>query len=142
MIELNKDLRNYIKYHLKAMNKSRKEIANEIGISVHYLDAMTQKRTVSANGVIKVLKYLKYPDIDRLKLEEKKIYKNCEDYIHNREFTECINSYNLSLSETARILGIARQNIHRIVNKKFYLTKKTLTSMISKIQKAMEDRND
>lgn len=49
MIELEKDLRLWIKYSLKATNKSRQEIADEIGISFSNLARMTKRNiTVSA----------------------------------------------------------------------------------------------
>lgn len=49
MIILNKDLRNWIKYALKATEKSREEIADEIGISFDYLVRTKTKKTVLAN---------------------------------------------------------------------------------------------
>lgn len=140
MIELNKDLRSWIKYSLKAIDKSRKEIADEIGISFDYLARMTTKKPVSANAVIKVLKYLNYPDLDKLRLEEKKIYGVYKEPVHNRRFAECIKKYGLSLSDAGKICGVSRQRIFSIVKEERYLTEDSCARMIDSITEEMESR--
>lgn len=145
MIQLNKDLRNWIKYSLKAANKSRQEIAKEIGISFSYLAMMTKKnKTVSVHAAMRVLKYLNYPNLDGLKLDilqlEEKIHK--KKPVYNRQLAEFINKYNLSISEAAKICGVSRQRISSILKEKSNLKKNTYMEIINKIITAMETRND
>lgn len=141
MIELSKDLRNWIKYAFKATGKSRQEIADEIGISFNTITKMTQRNIkVSAETTIKVLKYLNYPNLDRLKLEEKKIYRTNTDYTYNKKVEECIVNYGLSLTEAAKICGCSRQRMFSIIKENCFLTKNKAIEIINKITAEMERR--
>lgn len=142
MIQLNKDLRNWIKYAFKATGKSRQEIADEIGISFSAITKMTQRNIkVSAETTIKVLKYLNYPNLDKLKLEEKKIYRTNEDSSYNKKVSECIRKYGLSMSEASRICGFSKQYMFNIIKEEGLLTKNKAIEIINKITKEMERRN-
>lgn len=141
MIELSKDLRNWIKYAFKATGKSRQEIAEEIGISFSAITKMTQRNIkVSAETTIKVLKYLNYPNLDRLKLEEKKIYRTNEDRTYNKKVSECIRKYGLSMSEAGRICGFSKQYMFNIIKEEGLLTKNKAIEIINKITAEMERR--
>lgn len=142
MIQLNKDLRNWIKYSIRATGKTRKEISDEIGgVCPDYLTKMTMKNTlVGAEAVIKVLKYLNYPNLDKLNLEDKKLYKTNSDFSYNQKVAELIKEHGLSITCAANICGYSRQRMFSIIKENCSLTKNKAIEIMDKIKKEMEKR--
>ncbi len=142
MITLERDLRLWIKAALITTGKSRKDIAGEIGISLEYLNKICGNNVkLGASGVIKLLKYLKYPDLDKLKLEEKQIYKKGEK-CNFTDFDECINKYKLSLTKVSKICNISKQYMYKVYKNKTGISKEQINKIINTIEDYMKNNGD
>lgn len=143
MIILNKRVREWIRFNIKQSGKTREEIANEIGISKHsIINSMNPNVKIGSNTAIKILKYLNYPNLDKLKLEDKKIYKTDENGENRKNIKDCIEKYDLSMAEAARICGISRQMLYNVFKGKTLITRNRTNEIINKITAEMEARNN
>ena len=98
MIILNKRVREWIRFNIKQSGKTREEIANEIGISKHsIINSMNPNVKIGSNTAIKILKYLNYPNLDKLKLEDKKIYKTDENGENRKNIKDSIDKSYFSM---------------------------------------------
>lgn len=143
MITLNKRIREWIRFNIKQSGKTREEIANEIGISKHsIINSLKPNLKIGSNTAIKILKYLNYPNLDKLKLEDKKIYKTDENGENRKNINDCLEKYGLSISEAARICGFSRQMLHSVLNGRKLITRNKTNEIINKITAEMEERNN
>lgn len=143
MIILNKRVREWIRFNIKQSGKTREEIANEIGISKHsIINSMNPNIKIGSNTAIKILKYLNYPNLDKLKLEDKKIYKTDENGENRKNIKDCIEKYDLSMTEAARICGVSRQMLYGVFKGKTLITRNRTNEIINKITAEMEGRNN
>lgn len=143
MITLNKRVREWIRFNIKQSGKTREEIASEIGISKHsVINAMNPNVKIGSNTAIKILKYLNYPNLDKLKLEDKKIYKTDENGENRKNIKDCIEKYDLSMTEAARICGVSRQMLYGVFKGKTLITRNRTNEIINKITAEMEGRNN
>lgn len=143
MIILSKRVREWIRFNIKQSGKTREEIANEIGISKHsIINSMNPNVKIGSSTAIKILKYLNYPNLDKLKLEDKKIYKTDENGENRKNIKDCIEKYDLSMTEAARICGVSRQMLYGVFKGKTLITRNRTNEIINKITAEMEARNN